>query len=212
LRRLILGIAVSILAILFIPYIIVPAYAEPYITVVITELGFNMVEADNETFPGGCYEITLYAEFAAYRDENNLSYYELGTDTYTLIFDGPEGGNEYIIPPLTRTFVASSEFGLSMVTPEGHRYYTETDKNPDAPEQHAKVYKDPEEPCMFLIGFENLYGGGDRDYNDIVFSLELCTPEQVIPEVPFGTILSCLIMFVGFIGFVGFKRFRPWQK
>ena len=125
-RRLILGIVVSVLAILFIPYIIVPAYAEPYITEVINELGFIVVEADNETFPGGCYEITLYAEFAAYRDENNLSYYELGTDTYTLIFAGPEGGNGYIEPPLTRTFVADSEFGLSMVTPEGHTYYTET--------------------------------------------------------------------------------------
>lgn len=209
-RRLTLAIFILAISFLLVPPLTLPAYAsgEPTLEQILTYFDFdNCTVATDETFPGGCYEVTLYAEFAAYREQNNLSYYQVGTDNFTLIFDGPEGGDGYLEPPITRTIVTEGEFGLSMVTPENHRYYTETDRNPDAPEQHAKIYKNLDEPCMFLIGFENLYGGGDRDYNDMVFSLKLCSPEQVIPEVPFGTILTCLTMFIGFLGFIGFKRF-----
>lgn len=208
-RKLVLGVFSLMLLFMFVPYMIVPVHAEPPLTEIFEYLGFDHVqEVDVETFPGGLYEITLYAEFAAYRDENNLSYYEVGSSTYNLIFDGPDGGNGYLEPPLPyMEFSAGCEFGLSMFTPENHRYFTETSKNPDG-EQHGIVYENLDDPCMYLIGFENLYGAGDRDYNDMVFSLRLKTPEQVIPEVPFGTILSVLGMFTAFIGFVKFKRFK----
>lgn len=200
---------ILVLSFLFVPLIVIPVHAsEPSLAEIFEHLGFTDVAvADVETFPAGLYEITLYAEFAAYRDENELSYYLVGSSTYSLIFSGPEGGCEYIDPPLTKTFTADCQFGLSMLTPENHRYFTETSLNPDG-EQHAKVYENLDDPCMFLIGFENLYGAGDRDYQDMVFSLKLQTPQQVIPEVPFGTILSFLSMFMAFAGFVGFKRFR----
>ena len=61
---------------------------------------------------------------------------------------------------------------------------------------------------MYLIGFENLYGAGDRDYQDMVFSIKLITPQQVIPQVPFGTILASALMFAAFLGFVWNKRFK----
>jgi len=31
----------------------------------------------------------------------------------------------------------------------------------------------------------------------------------VIPEVPFGTAMTFLSMFIAFVGFLGFKRLRP---
>lgn len=34
-------------------------------------------------------------------------------------------------------------------------------------------------------------------------------PDQVIPEVPFGTVMTFLSMIVALVSFVGFKRFRP---
>lgn len=207
-RRLVLGVFVLAVAFLFISYIVIPVHAsEPSLAEVFEHLGFTeVVEVDVETFPAGLYEITLYAEFAAYSDENELSYYEVGTSTYNLIFVGPDGGSGYLDPSLTEAFAAGCEFGLSMLTPEGHRYYTETSDNPDG-EQHAIVYENLDAPGMFLIGFENLYAAGDRDYQDMVFSLKLQTPQHVIPEVPLGTILGLLSMFAAFVGFVGFKRF-----
>ena len=183
-----------------------PVYAEPTISEVLDHLGFtNVVKVENETFPPGTYEITLYAEFAAYCNGNELSYYEVGTNTYNLIFAGPEGGNGYIEPPLTKVFTINCEFGLSMLTPENHRYFTENSKNPDG-QIHSVVYKNLDEPFMYLIGFENLYGAGDRDYQDMVFSIKLITPQQVIPQVPFGTILASTLMFAVFLGFVWNKR------
>ena len=112
---------------------------------------------DVVSFPAGCYDITLYAEFAGFNKENNLSYYEIGTDTYNLIFNGPEGNFGYIIPPITKTIVTDRTFGLSMCTPEKHRYFTEHSLNTDG-EQHSIVYENLDEPMMYLIGFENLYG------------------------------------------------------
>lgn len=214
-RRLILGIAVSVLAILFIPYIIIPVHAsEPPLTEVFSNLGFtNITNTTIETFRAGPYDITLYAEFAGFHEENELSFYEVGTSIFNLIFNGSEGGSGYISPPLTKIFTADSDFGISMLTPENHTYYTETSRNPDYPEQHAIIYENLDEPEMFLIGFENLYATHtDRDYNDMVLSLKLQTPQHVIPEVPFGTILSFISMFIAFVGFLGFKRFRPWQN
>ena len=37
---------------------------------------------------------------------------------------------------------------------------------------HAVAYTLPGTPYL-LIGFEDLYGGGDRDYNDILFTLDI---------------------------------------
>jgi fibro-slime domain-containing protein len=34
-------------------------------------------------------------------------------------------------------------------------------------------------------------------------------PTQVVPEVPFGTIMTCLAMLTALTGFVGFRHFRP---
>ena len=168
-----LTLVLSIVCVFFLSiYYIIPVQSsEPSLTDILTYLGFtNVAETTVETFSRGTYNITLYAEFAGYSDENELSYYEVNTTVYTLIFTGLEGGSGYLSPPVTKTFTADYQFGLSMLSPE-HRYFTETSRNPDE-EQHTKVYRNLDDPDMFLIGFENQYGGGDRDYNDMVFSLK----------------------------------------
>jgi len=214
LRKLIPGLFVLLLSFLIVPTIIIPVHAsEPPLTEIFDNLGFtNIAETDVETFPAGSYNITLYAEFAAYCNENELNYYKAAnTSELTLVFTGPEGGSEYLNPPVTKSFTADYQFGLSMLTPENHRYFTENNLNPDG-EQHSKVYRNLDDPSMFLIGFENLYGAGDRDYQDLVLSLKIQAPKPPIPEVPFGTILSLLSMFLAFLGFAGFKLFRARPK
>jgi len=147
---------------------------EPTLVSILQELGFtNIEESTVETFmPAGTYNITLYAEFAGYHESNNLSWYQVGTSEYDLIFSGPEGNQGYIYPPISKIFAVKGEFGLSFHSPEA-RYFTETGRNPDGI-KHAKIlYMNLDNPDMYLIGFENTLGGGDEDYNDMVISLEL---------------------------------------
>ncbi len=147
--------------------------SEPTLIEVLTTLGFtNVAVSGVETFPAGKYNFTLYAEFAAYCDQNELSHYEVGTTIYTVIFTGPEGGSGYLSSPVSQVITIPYEFGISMLAPGPHRYLSQNGLNPDG-ETHSKVYSNLDDPNMFLVGFENLYGAGDRDYQDLVFSMEL---------------------------------------
>ena len=158
--------------------------AEPSLTSIFNNLGFtNIALTDIETFSAGKYNITLFAEYAGYRDYNTLSYYEFGTSIFTTIFSGPEGVNGpvsgYVDPPLSKIFEVDSQFGLSILTPE-HRYFTEHTRNADYPEKHVQIYSNLDDPKMLLIGFENKFGGFDRDYNDMVFSLVPIAPLEIV--------------------------------
>src|SRR4030042_1455504 len=151
---------------------------EPTLIEVFNSLGFTNVAASCvETFVAGTYNITLYAEFAAYCNSNELSFYEVGSATYELLFSGPEGGYGYVSPPISKNFTSAGQFGISMYTPEGHRYFTENSLNPDG-QNHSKIYVNLDDPEMYLIGFENVYGSSDRDFQDMVFSLEIIQPPE----------------------------------
>ena len=169
--RLAFGVAMLVVIFLIVPCYVLSVYAqEPTLVEILNYLGFTSVtETTVETFPAGTFNVTLYAEFAGLCDVNELSYYEVGTDVFNVIFTGPEGSSGYVSPPISKMFTADYEFGLSVLSPE-YRYFTEISRNPDL-EQHAKVYRNLDDPYMFLIGYENLFGAGDRDYNDLVFSL-----------------------------------------
>ncbi|HDQ05442.1 MAG TPA: PKD domain-containing protein, partial [Candidatus Bathyarchaeota archaeon] len=167
--------------------------SEPSLTSIFNYLGFtNIALTDTETFSSGVYNIVLYAEFAGYHAENELSYYAVETSDYQIIFTGPEGANGtlggYVDPSISKIITVDSQFGLSMLAPE-HRYFTQHELNPDYPEQHARVYANLDVPGMFLIGFENYFGGANRDYNDMVLSLVPLPPPEIVdvtrtPETP----------------------------
>ena len=50
-------------------------------------------------------------------------------------------------------------------------YTADASTNPDLM-QHVVAFAIPDSPYL-LIGFEDLYGGGDKDYNDIVFAVDI---------------------------------------
>jgi len=174
-----LGIAMLPILSLFLLYHVISVNAsDPSLTEILNNLGFtNLAQTNIETFPPGTYNITIYAEFAQYPNENELSHYKINTSSFTVIFSGPEGGSGYIFPPITKTFTVNYQFGLSLSRTFSYpyRYYTESSRNPDGA-QYAKVYKNLDNPGIFLIGFdERTYCDetGDKDYNDMVFSLQL---------------------------------------
>ena len=92
---------------LMLPFSIQPAEAEPNMVTVLNALGFvNITESFDELFSAGVYNVTLYAEFAAYHPSNELSWYINGTSEYNLIFSGSEGNFGYVDPPLLEQFIA----------------------------------------------------------------------------------------------------------
>jgi hypothetical protein len=174
-----LGIVMLPVFSLFLLYHVIPVNAsDPSLTEILNNLGFtNLAQTNIETFSPGTYNITIYAEFAQYPNENELSHYKINTSSFSVIFSGPEGGSGYIFPPITKTFTVNYQFGLSLSRTFSYpyRYYTESSRNPDGA-QYAKVYKNLDNPGIFLIGFdERTYCDetGDKDYNDMVFSLQL---------------------------------------
>jgi len=169
--------------------------AEPPLEDVLDTVGFPqatlIVVPTTETFAAGTYKITMYAEYAGYRDSNQLRWYKVGTSTFNLIFDGPEGTTGsmgLVIPPLTKSFVSSDIFGLSLLSPDG-TYYTETNRNGDL-QKHAKIYQSKTNSNLHLIGFENMgaQSSSDFDYNDMVVSLERVTTAVGGEWTPINTV------------------------
>jgi hypothetical protein len=150
--------------------------AEPSLESILDNLGFtNRILTTDETFPAGTYKVTLFAEYAGFCDQNTLSWYiDMEEPSFNLIFSGPEGvpleTPGMVSPPLTKSFTADEQFGLSLVSPDG-TWFTQTGRNIDE-NKHAIVYKDLNDPEILFIGFENMYGGGgEPDYNDMVIAL-----------------------------------------
>ena len=156
---------------------------EPSLESLLNEFGFtNIAPSDIETFPSGIYEAKLLAEFGNYHAITVLSYYAVATTDYQTIFTGPEGATGplggYVVPPVSKTFVVDKQFGLSIFVP--FRYFTEHSLNPDYPILHTKIYVNLDAPTMFLIAFEDSIGGFDKDYNDMLFSIEQIFPPEIV--------------------------------
>jgi len=202
LKQLTLGTIILLTMVILVSYTTIPVHAsEPSLIEIFNSLGFPHVsETTMETFPAEKYCITLYAEFSETHNKNELSRYELNINVYTLLFTGPEGNYGYVSPPITKNFTANYDFSLTILS-KGYRYVTETFKNPDG-EKHAKVYVNLDNPRRFLIGFEDSYGGGDEDYNDMVFaisteSLPVGGVEAFISESAIATPFACYSIILG---------------
>ncbi|MFT5586568.1 MAG: serine acetyltransferase [Cognaticolwellia sp.] len=89
------------------------------------------------------------------------------------------------------SFLSGDELVFAIyVTNTGYWYYTgPAERNPDG-EVHAAITDN--EDGTFTVGFEDLYGGGDRDFNDINFVVEAAIGSVVlvadVDECPTGDI------------------------
>lgn len=87
-------------------------------------------------------------------------------NTNTFICDSADVGTQVNLG----TFPAGTEliFRLDVLN-SGYSYYTgAAERNPDS-EIHVRI--DSTESGTYRFGFEDLYGGGDRDYDDCVFEV-----------------------------------------
>jgi len=93
---------------------VVAIASEPTLPSILNDLGFtNIVLTDTEMFSSGMYNITLYAEFTCYNDQNELSYYAVNTSDFQTIFTGPEGATGtsggYVDPPISKYFESDTQ-------------------------------------------------------------------------------------------------------
>ena len=74
--------------------------------------------------------------------------------------------------------------------------------NPDGL-AHANVIYDWTEPGRTFVGFEDLFGGGDRDYNDHMFSF---TNVRAVGAVPEPSTYALMLGGLGAVGFLARRR------
>jgi hypothetical protein len=115
-----------------------------------------------EIFKEGYYQISILAEIAGYAPLNNLSWYTTSSGEMYRIFSGANSTGD------TTFFNAAESFGLALGSPDG-MFYTETYRNPDGFD-HALVFTNPSPPGGYIIVWEDLWNGGDKDFQDMILA------------------------------------------
>ncbi len=100
--------------------------------------------------------------------------------------------------PLDWPVTPDEDFFLALATPVG-LWSSNPDDNADGLD-HMVTYVDDDDPYHYFVGFEDLYGGGDRDYNDLVIELHqvIDGPTQV-PEPGTLTLMGVGLAALGLL-------------
>ncbi len=145
-----------------------------------------------ETFQAGNYQIGILAEIAGYAALNNLSWYANASAELHLIFSGANDTED------VATFLATETFGLCIQSPDG-LFYTETGRNPDGFD-HALVFANCAPYGGYIIVWEDLWGGGDEDFQDMVLAMlipvveaRVCICPRTLNLRSRGRFITCFI-------------------
>lgn len=125
-------------------------------------------ETGIETFSLGHYRVMLGGEFALYAPNNMFGWYSLTTGTFHELFSGANT-TDYTVE-----FSTTEDFGLCIGSPDG-TFYTENGRNSDSFD-HAWVFQDPKTEDGYIIAWEDLLNGGDKDYQDMIIFMRALRP------------------------------------
>ena len=127
--------------------------------------------ADKFSYFRGNLGAEITGEYAGYADRIRIGYYtvdpDTGTKTLHQVFSGPDSTG------VTNSFSvnAGEIVGFYFTSPEGsgYTYYSEKNSNPDKFD-HMRVYQN-ETLKKITIGCEDLYNGGDQDFQDFIVTI-----------------------------------------
>jgi PKD repeat protein len=125
-------------------------------------------ETGIETFPPGHYRVTILAELANYAPNNTFGWYSVATGFHELFSGADTIGS-------TAEFTSTDSFGLYLGSPEG-TFHTENRLNPDDEFDHAWVFQDTKTEDSYIIAWEDLWKGGDKDYQDMIVTMHALRP------------------------------------
>ena len=160
---------------------------------------YNLTPSTGKLFVATAGEVilTFLSKEAAYSNDLYLQ----GTTNAILNNQTAVAGSQYSLG----SFQAGAELIFSMlVNNTGLTYFTgEANTNPDS---FIHAAYDITSSQTLNIGFEDIFKGGDRDYNDLVFSLTNVSVRPSVSPVPEPEIVGMLTFGLLMLGFVARRK------